>query len=61
MEKLRVIYPVIVEGKYDKIKLETVIDADIFVTDGFRVFAREEARVLFSKLAKKTNTNFVLF
>ena len=54
MEKLRINYPVIVEGKYDKIKLEAVIDADIFITDGFRVFAKEEAKVLFSKLAQKS-------
>ena len=29
---------VIVEGKYDKIKLSSVVDAVIIVTNGFRIF-----------------------
>ena len=35
MEKLRIGYPVVVEGKYDRIRLDTVIDAYIIKTDGF--------------------------
>ena len=54
MEKLIVNYPVIVEGKYDKIKLSSILDADIFVTDGFQVFAKEEMKVLFAKLSEKS-------
>jgi len=45
---------VIVEGKYDKIKLETVVDALIIVTDGFRIFKDKEMRVLIRKLAEKS-------
>lgn len=33
---------IIVEGKYDKIKLSSIIDAVILVTDGFRIFKDEE-------------------
>ena len=54
MEKLKIPYPVIVEGKYDKIKLNTVIDADIFITEGFGVFRRQDKAALFAALAKKT-------
>ncbi|MBR4224911.1 MAG: DUF4093 domain-containing protein [Oscillospiraceae bacterium] len=37
---------VIVEGKYDKIRLAGVIDAVIICTDGFRVFKDEDKRAL---------------
>ena len=33
---------VIVEGKYDKIRLESVIDAPIIVTEGFGIFKDRE-------------------
>ena len=29
---------IIVEGKYDKIKLSSILDAVILVTNGFRIF-----------------------
>ncbi len=54
MERLTIPYPVIVEGKYDKIKLNSVINADIFVTNGFGIFKNDEKSALFSELAKKT-------
>lgn len=54
MEKLNISYPIIVEGKYDKIKLESILAADIFVTDGFRVFAKDEMKALFRKLSEKS-------
>ena len=38
MERLRISLPVIVEGKYDKIKLDSIIEADIFTTGGFSIF-----------------------
>ena len=41
-EKLRVSLPIIVEGKYDKIKLESILDADIFTTGGFSLFKRDD-------------------
>lgn len=33
---------IIVEGKYDKIKLSTIVDAIIIQTDGFRIFKDKE-------------------
>ena len=34
--------PVIVEGKYDKITLENIIDATIIPTEGFGIFKNKE-------------------
>ncbi len=46
--------PVIVEGKYDKIKLANFIDAVIIETDGFRIFKNAEKRAFIKKLAIQT-------
>lgn len=45
--------PVIVEGKYDKITLENVIDATIIATDGFRIFKDYEKCEMIRRLAQK--------
>ncbi len=45
--------PVIVEGKYDKITLENVIDALIIPTNGFGIFKDKEKRELIRTLAKR--------
>lgn len=50
-DKLPIPYPVVVEGKYDKIRLSNVIDAHIIVTDGFGIFKKEEKRLLLRRLA----------
>ena len=50
-EKLLIPYPVVVEGKYDKIRLSNIIDAQIIVTDGFGIFKKEEKRLLLRRLA----------
>lgn len=42
---------VIVEGKYDKIKLSGLIDAPIIETNGFRIFKDKEKAALLKKLA----------
>ncbi len=44
---------VIVEGKYDKIALENIIDAVIFTTDGFGIFKDKEKCALIRTLARK--------
>lgn len=54
MEKIAIPYPIIVEGKYDKIKLSSLIDGDIFTTEGFRIFNNEEKKQLIKSLAKIT-------
>ncbi len=44
---------VIVEGKYDKIKLSNLIDGLIITTDGFGIFKDKEKQALIRKLAEK--------
>lgn len=43
---------VIVEGKYDKIKLESILDAVIIETDGFKIFKDKQKQQLIRKLAQ---------
>lgn len=38
MEKIKISRAVVVEGKYDKIKLSSLIDGVIIVTNGFRIY-----------------------
>jgi ribonuclease M5 len=52
MEKLKLRQAVIVEGKYDKIKLEGLIDGVILTTDGFRIFKDKAMQALIRSLAK---------
>lgn len=54
MTRPRIAQAIIVEGKYDKIKLESIVDALILPTDGFRIFKDKEMRALIKKLAKET-------
>ena len=42
---------VIVEGKYDKIKLSSVIDGLILITDGFGIFKDKQKMALIRRLA----------
>jgi len=53
-EKIKIKETVIVEGKYDKIKLKSVIDANIITTDGFRIFSNSEKQALIRNTAEKT-------
>ena len=53
MEKLKIKYPIIVEGKYDKNKISSVADAFVLTTEGFGVFRREEKLAVIKKLAEK--------
>ena len=53
MDRLKIARPVIVEGKYDKIKLSSVIDAQIITTEGFRIFRGDEKAMLIRRLAEK--------
>lgn len=45
---------IIVEGKYDKIKLSSIVDAVILVTNGFQIFKDHEMMELIRYYAKKT-------
>lgn len=42
--------PVIVEGKYDKIKVKSVVSATVIAADGFGIFKNEEKRALIRRL-----------
>ncbi len=53
MEKIRIKETVIVEGKYDKIKLASVIDAHIIPVGGFSLFNNGEKMALIRKLSEK--------
>ncbi|MBP5289135.1 MAG: DUF4093 domain-containing protein [Clostridia bacterium] len=44
---------VVVEGKYDRIRLASLLDADILTTEGFGVFKDEEKRALLTRLARE--------
>lgn len=45
---------IIVEGKYDKIKLSGFLDSFIFVVDGFSIFNNKKDQQTIKTLAKKT-------
>ncbi len=53
MEKIKINKVILVEGKYDKIKLSSIIDGHIITTDGFALFNNEEKRALIRRLAEK--------
>lgn len=53
-ERLKIPYPVIVEGRYDKLRLESVIEAHIIPTEGFGIFKKEEKTSMLRALAQKT-------
>lgn len=48
---LKIKEAVIVEGRYDKIKLTSLIDAPIIETNGFRVFSDKEKQNLIRQIA----------
>lgn len=54
MDKISISQAVIVEGKYDKIKLSSILDAVIIATDGFRIFKDKETADLIRKYAFTT-------
>lgn len=53
MKKITVDIPIIVEGKYDVIKLNSIIDGQIIKTDGFGLFKSEETKNYIRQLADK--------
>lgn len=54
MKKLQIAYPIIVEGKYDRMKLLAICEGLIIKTDGFGVFKKDEKAALIRALAKKS-------
>ncbi len=53
MNKLELKEAVIVEGRYDKIKLSEVIATPVIETGGFRVFKDKEKQALIRQIAEK--------
>lgn len=53
MNKLELKEAVIVEGRYDKIKLSGIISTPVIDTGGFRVFKDKEKQQLIRQIAKK--------
>jgi ribonuclease M5 len=53
MEKLHLRQIVILEGKYDKIKLESLVDTVIIKTDGFKIYKDREKQKMIRSLAQE--------
>lgn len=53
MDKMRVREVILVEGKYDKIALEAVVDGLIFPVDGFAIFKDKARKELLRRLAER--------
>jgi ribonuclease M5 len=54
MGKIKIDLPIIVEGKYDTIKIRSIADACVIRTDGFGIFKNSEKLALIRELAKKS-------
>lgn len=53
MGKINIRQIVILEGKYDKIKLESLVNTVIIRTDGFRIYKDREKQKMIRNLAKE--------
>ena len=53
-DKLNIPYPIIVEGKYDRLRLLSICNATVLTTEGFGIFKKNEKLGLFRQLSKKT-------
>lgn len=53
MEKIALSVPVVVEGKYDKAAVSSVVDAAVITTDGFGVFRDAEKRALIRRVSER--------
>lgn len=54
MEKKKLYFPIpiVVEGKYDKMKLCEIVDATLITTEGFGIFNRKEKLALIKRLSE---------
>lgn len=53
-EKLKITYPIIVEGKYDRLRILSVADANVITTDGFGIFKKSEKLALLRALSERS-------
>lgn len=54
MEKIKISQAIVVEGKYDKIKLSSICDAVIIVTNGFGIYKNKETVELIRFYARQS-------
>ena len=53
-ERLKIPFPIVVEGKYDRLRISEIAEARIITTDGFGIFNKKEKAALLRALAEKT-------
>lgn len=53
MDKIKIQEALVVEGRYDKNTLSQIVDAPVFVTDGFGIFKDPEKLALLRAVAEK--------
>ncbi len=53
MNRVRINEVVVVEGKYDKIRLSSLLDATIITTEGFGIFKNKEKQHLLRRMAQE--------
>lgn len=53
-EKLKLKYPVVVEGRYDKAKVCLVVSTMVIALDGFSVFNNTEKKMLLKRLSRES-------
>ncbi len=51
---MKISRPIIVEGKYDRLKILSVAEAKVITTDGFGIFSKAEKAEFLRKLAEKS-------
>ena len=54
LARLKIPYPIIVEGKYDRLRLLSIVDATVLTTDGFGIFKKKEKLALFRRLGEQS-------
>ena len=53
-EKIKINDPIIVEGKYDRLRILSVAEANVITTDGFGIFKKSEKLSLLRALAERS-------
>ena len=51
--KKKISLPIIVEGRYDKIKIDSIFDARVFTSEGFGIFNSREKQALLRRVSEK--------
>ena len=51
--RIKLDIPIIVEGKYDKIRLSNIFDTEIITTEGFGIFKNTEKAEYIKRLAER--------